>query len=282
LAISLAKKFNTVILSADSRQFYKEMAIGTAKPNLEEQDGIKHYFIDSHSIVNPLSAADFEKEALIILKQEFQTQEIIILVGGSGMFIDALCNGLDKIPHDDKVREELNEQLTKNGIESLLSELEELDPEFYSKVDKNNTVRIIRALEAIKLSGKSYTDLRKNSIKKRDFEIIRFVIDLPRELLYERINNRAKNMFDAGLLDEVKNLSEYKNLQTLNTVGYSEVFAFLNQEITLEKCLELVRQNTRRYAKRQLTWFRRNEKNNWLKSIETNHLFEEILTFLQK
>ncbi|MES2588712.1 MAG: tRNA (adenosine(37)-N6)-dimethylallyltransferase MiaA [Bacteroidota bacterium] len=280
LGIALAKHFKTVILSADSRQFYKEMSIGTAKPSLEEQDEIKHYFIDSHSIENPVSAADFEREALEVLENEFQRHENIILVGGSGMFIDALCNGLDDIPNDVKLRDELTLFVQKNGLESLLEELKSNDLEYYNFVDKSNPVRIIRAIEAIRISGKTYTELRQKKSKTRPFEIMRFVIDLPREKLYERINLRADLMIQNGLIDEVKQLTEFRHLQSLNTVGYSEIFDFLDDKISLEEAINLVKQNSRRYAKRQLTWFRRNEKAIWLKNETTADLKKEVLGLL--
>ncbi len=280
MGIALAKHFKTVILSADSRQFYKEMSIGTAKPSLEEQDEIKHYFIDSHSIENPVSAADFEREALEVLENEFQRHENIILVGGSGMFIDALCNGLDDIPNDVKLRDELTLFVQKNGLESLLEELKSNDLEYYNFVDKSNPVRIIRAIEAIRISGKTYTELRQKKSKTRPFEIMRFVIDLPREKLYERINLRADLMIQNGLIDEVKQLTEFRHLQSLNTVGYSEIFDFLDDKISLEEAINLVKQNSRRYAKRQLTWFRRNEKAIWLKNETTADLKKEVLGLL--
>jgi tRNA dimethylallyltransferase len=259
LAIALAKKMKTVILSADSRQFYKEMSIGTAKPSKEEQAGIKHYFIDSHSVHNPVSAADFEKEALSVLENEFQKHNFIILVGGSGMFIDALCDGLDNIPNDKNLRNELTIQVKKEGLESLLSELKQKDEAYYNFVDKNNAVRVIRAIEAIHLSGKTFTELRSNQTKKRNFQIARFVIDLPREKLYERINLRSELMFKNNLIAEVEKLNDFRTLQSLNTVGYKEVFEYLDGNITLEQAINLVKQNSRRYAKRQVTWFKRND-----------------------
>ena len=277
LGIALAKYFKTVVISADSRQFYKEMTIGTAKPSKKEQDGIHHYFIDSHSIKKPLSAATFEKEALKIIEKEFQNHDKLILVGGSGMFIDALCNGLDDIPNNIRLRNELTDFVKKNGLENLLEELKIKDPNYYDFVDKKNPLRIIRAIEAIRISGKSYTELRQKQNKKRSFEIKRFVIDLPREKLYERINQRVDLMIKKGLIDEVKNLYSHRNLQTLNTLAYSEIFAHLDGKMDLKNTVDLIKQNTRRYAKRQLTWFRRNESNIWLKSQDTDDLLKEIL-----
>jgi tRNA dimethylallyltransferase len=277
LSIALAKHFNTVIVSADSRQFYKEMEIGTAKPNLQEQEGIKHYFIDSHHVNEPLSAAKYEKEALSVLENEFKTHNIIILVGGSGMFIDALCYGLDLIPHDETLRNELTLLVKNNGLSTLLEELKEKDPIYYNEVDKKNPVRIIRAIEAIRISGKTYTEMRKKTVQKRTFEIIKFVIDLPRKILYDTINQRVDEMIKNELINEVKSLVQHKNLQTLNTVGYAELFEYLDGKYTLNEAVELIKQNTRRYAKRQVTWFRKDKDALWLKAKKTDDLKKEIL-----
>ena len=277
LAIELAKHFQTVIVSADSRQFYKEMSIGTAKPNIEEQAGIKHYFIDSHSIQKPLTAADYEKEALEVLKAEFLQHDYIILVGGSGMFIDALCKGLDPIPSNIELRDELTNEFKLSGLENLCRELKEKDPEYFSQVDQKNPARIIRAIEAIRLSGKTYSELRTKKPAQREFESFSFVIDLPREVLYNRINQRVEIMFDKGLLEEAQKLIPYQDLQSLNTVGYSELFSYFKGEIDLETAKEQIKQNSRRYAKRQLTWFKRDEKAQWLKSSNLIDQMKEVL-----
>ncbi len=257
LSIALAKHFSTVILSADSRQFYKELSIGTAKPSLDEQDGILHYFIDSHSIHEEFTAAQFEKAANEVLTTEFQQYDNIILVGGSGMFIDALCNGLDEIPADKDLREALSIELEEKGLDALLAELQEKDPEFYAKVDQKNPVRILRAIEVIRLTGKTFSQMRKASKKEHPFEIVRFIIEHEREKLYERINLRVDLMMQQGLLAEVQRVHEFKNLNALRTVGYSELFDFLDGKTSLDEAIELIKQNSRRYAKRQLTWFRK-------------------------
>jgi tRNA dimethylallyltransferase len=276
----LAKKINTVIISADSRQFYKEMSIGTAKPSFEEQEGIKHYFVDSHSISSPITAADFEKEALLFLEEEFKKHDKIILVGGSGMFIDALCDGLDEIPHDENLRNELSLLVQREGLTKLLKELKKKDEKYYNQVDKNNSNRIIRAIETIRLSGKSYSELRKKKNKNRFFEIKRFVINLPREILYERINIRATKMFENGLIKEVEKLKKFKKLHALNTVGYKETFAYLDNQITLNEAIDKVKQNSRNYAKRQVTWFKRNPSNHWLNGQNLEEQLEEILSLI--
>lgn len=264
MGIALAKHWKTVVVSADSRQFYKETSIGTAKPSKEEQDGIIHHFVDSHSIHAPLTSAQYEREALQVLEQEFKQHDVILMVGGSGLFIDALCHGLDDIPNDENVRNELNAEFEQNGLEPLLKELAEKDSVFLAGTDQQNPVRIIRALEVIRISGKPFSSFRVANHKKRPFEIQKIVIDLPREILYERINLRVEIMMQNGLLDEVKSLLEWRNLQALNTVGYSELFDFLEGKSTLEEAVELIQRNTRRYAKRQLTWFRRDKTALWM------------------
>ena len=281
LAILLAKILNTVVVSADSRQFYKEIQIGTAKPTLEEQEGVKHYFIDSHSIHSPVTSAQYEKEAIQLLNELFISTPFIVLVGGSGMFIDALCDGINEVPKNDLIKEQLNSELLTNGLPFLLSELKIKDEFYFQKVDKGNPLRVIRALEVIRSTGSTYSSfLDKNSIVKRDFETIKFVIDLPREQLYERINLRVDNMICNGLLDEVKSVLEFKSLQSLNTVGYKELFSYLNSEIDFKEAVELIKKNTRNYAKRQLTWFRKDVRTIWLKKIATNEQINEILTLI--
>jgi tRNA dimethylallyltransferase len=281
LAVALAKKINTVVLSADSRQFYKETSIGTAKPSLEEQDGIKHHFIHSHSIHQPLTSAQYEKEALDILETEFQLNETIILVGGSGLFIDALCHGLDDVPHDENIKNQLNIEFESKGIAPLLVELEANDPLFYAKVDLKNPVRIIRALEVIRITNKPFSSFHAFRSKKRPFEFQKFVIDLPREMLYDRINKRVDIMLENGLLQEVQELLEWQNLSALNTVGYSELFDYFNHKITLEEAIELIKRNSRRYAKRQLTWFRRDEKAIWIQDLTTENQLQNIISYLE-
>jgi len=282
LSIRLAKTLQTVILSADSRQFYTEMSIGTAKPSTEEQAGIPHYFIDSHSIHQPITAADFEREALVLLDDLFQQHNQIILVGGSGLFIDALCDGLDNLPHDPAIREQLNERMKTEGFESMVEELKAVDPTYVATMDQQNPVRIIRALEVYMVSGKPFSSFHLKTKKVRPFEIHRFVLDLPRELLYERINQRVDQMLDSGLLDEVKSLVPFQALQPLNTVGYSEFFDFLNGELTWEESVEKAKQNTRRYAKRQLTWFRKDKSAHWIQELNSENQCSIILERLLK
>ncbi|MNU94255.1 tRNA dimethylallyltransferase [compost metagenome] len=282
LAVALAKALNTVVLSADSRQFYKELAIGTAKPNAEEMQGIPHYFIDSHPISEPVTAAQFEAEAMNLIQNELAHYPQVILVGGSGLFIDALCVGLDPIPTDPQIQSNLRKELDENGLEPLLAELREKDPVFFAQVDTQNPVRILRALEVIRLTGETFSSRRKNETPKRPFEVIRFVINHPRELLYDRINRRVDLMIEAGLIDEVRSVENYRHLTALQTVGYKEVFDYFDGKYTLEVCVDQIKQHTRNYAKRQLTWFKRHPESIWLEAKNTSALCSEILQAIQQ
>jgi tRNA dimethylallyltransferase len=252
------------------------LSIGTAKPTKEEQKGIQHYFIDSHSISDEVTASTYAKEALFILETEFKNHDFIIMVGGSGMFIDAVCNGLDDIPASIDLRNELTQLVNENGLEGLLIELKEKDFEFYEIVDKQNPVRVIRAIEAIRLSNMTFSEMRKNQKVIRPFIIKRYIINHEREKLYERINFRVDIMMEQGLLIEVQNLIPYKNLSSLKTVGYSELFRFLDKEIDLQEAIELIKQNSRRYAKRQLTWFRKHEDAVWIPFNPVEQMMNEI------
>lgn len=282
LAVALAKALNTVVLSADSRQFYKELSIGTAKPSSEEMEGIPHYFIDSHLISTPVSASQFETEAMELIRGELAHYKQLILVGGSGMFIDALCLGLDPIPTDNAIQEVLRKELEENGIEPLLKELQETDPEFYGQVDKQNPMRILRALEVIRSTKIPFSTWRRNELPKRPFEVIRFVINHPREVLYERINKRVDLMLEAGLIEEVKSVSKFRGLTALQTVGYKEVFDYLDGEMNLETCISKIKQHTRNYAKRQLTWFKKHPDTIWLDAKPSDKMRDEILQIIQK
>lgn len=280
LGVKLAKQFNTVVISADSRQFYKELEIGTAKPTIEEQGGVKHYFVDSHFLGDEVSSGRYANEVHELLENLFIIKDTVLLVGGSGMFIDAVCIGLDEIPSSHSVRNQLNKEFEEYGLKNLLEELRIKDLDYFNMVDQSNPVRVIRALEAIRVSGKTMTDLRIKRKKQHNFEIKRFVIDHPRDKLYDRINHRVDKMIEDGLLDEVKSVYSKKGINTLKTVGYSELFSFLDGEITLERAVELIKQNTRRYAKRQLTWFRRHQDTVWLKSTELDSMLDEVVEIL--
>ena len=276
LGVALANKWGTVVISADSRQFYKELSIGTAKPTIEEQSGIPHYFVDSHLLNDEISSARYAREVIELLKIEFTKHDRILMVGGSGMFIDAVCIGLDEIPKSDEIKQTLTEQWKQEGLNPLLIELESKDPEFYNEVDRDNPMRIIRALEAIRITGEPFSKLRTKTEKERFFHVKRFVINHPREILYDRINRRVDLMIKAGLIDEVKSVQHLKHLSTLRTVGYSEFFDFLDGKIEFDKAVELIKQNTRRYAKRQLTWFRRHPEAVWIDFSEIETMIIEI------
>lgn len=278
-AIRLAQHHKTVILSADSRQFYQEMAIGTAKPSADELAAAKHYFIDSHTVTEPFSVGDFEKQGLALLTEMFKTHDKVILVGGSGLYIKALCEGFDDIPQaDPAIREQLNIQFAENGIAPLQDELKQADPVYYAEADINNPQRIIRALEVYRHTGVPFSSYRKATVNTRPFNILKIALDLPREVLYDRINQRVDTMVKDGLVDEVKSLIPYRDVNALNTVGYSEIFDYLDGRLTLDKAIELIKQNTRRFAKRQLTWFRKDKDIHWLAPDEvTVEKIEDLL-----
>lgn len=281
LAIQLAKSLSSVVVSADSRQFYREIQVGTAKPTFSEQEGIKHFFIDSHSIHFPVTSAQYEREALPLIESLFEVYPFIILVGGSGMFIDALCDGINEVPKNEMVKEQLNIEFQTKGLSFLLEELKTKDQLYYEKVDKGNPLRVIRALEVIRSTGLPYSSfLNKEKIQKRNFDVVKFVIDLPRKLLYDRINLRVDQMLCNGLLEEVKSVFDFRTLQSLNTVGYKELFCYMNSEISYNEAIELIKKNTRNYAKRQLTWFRKDTRAIWLKNIETDLQLNEVLSYL--
>lgn len=265
LTVELAKKLGTEIVSCDSRQFYKEMAIGTAKPTAEEMDGVVHHFIDSHAITQEINAGQYEHLALATLTELFKTHSYVILTGGSGLFIDAVLNGFDQMPPiAPELRNNLNNRLATEGLSALVKQLTELDPEYASQADLSNPKRVIRGLEVCLSGDKTFTELRKNAKKKRDFEVLKIVLDRPREELYNRINLRVDLMMEQGLLNEVKSLTAYRHLNALNTVGYKELFDYLDGKSTLPEAVDLIKRNSRRYAKRQLTWFRRSDDYHWI------------------
>ena len=278
MAIDLAKHFETEIISADSRQFFKEMHIGTAKPSKEELTAAPHHFIDSHSISTLFSTGDFEVEALQLMELLFKNLDILIMVGGSGLYIDAICKGLDDLPEIDlKIREQLNEQLAIEGIERIRTQLQALDPEYFSKVDQFNPQRMIRGLEVILSTGKKLSSFLTSNKKKRPFDIIKIGLNTDRATLYERINQRVEVMMEKGLLSEVHSLAPYRKYNALNTVGYSELFDYLDGITDLQSAVAMIKQNTRRFAKRQLTWFRRDAETAW---FEPNEI-EEVTQYIE-
>lgn len=266
LAIRLAQHYKCDILSADSRQFYREMNIGTAKPDAEELAAAKHHFIDSLSIQNSYSIGDFERDGLRKLEEIFQTNDMAILVGGSGMYIKALCEGLDDFPNvPEEVTLGLEKEFEELGLSPLYDELKEKDREYFLEVDRANPRRILRALGIIRATGKTFSSFRMRNISPRPFRCVHVALTADREKLYERINLRVDKMLEAGLLEEVKKLSPHQDLKSLQTVGYQEFFRHFDGEISLEEAVELVKRNSRRYAKRQMTWFRNQQpaKGTW-------------------
>ncbi|MBB6272878.1 tRNA dimethylallyltransferase [Pedobacter cryoconitis] len=278
LAITLARHFKTEIISADSRQFFKEMSIGTAKPHAHELAAAKHHFIDSHSIHTFFSTGDFEKEALEVLDEIFTRNDLAIMVGGSGLYLDAVTKGLDELPDTDmEIRNQLNALFEAEGLEPIKRQLEAADPEYYAKVDQANTQRLIRGLEFFLSTGKKVSSFLTNSKKQRPFDIIKIGLNMERPLLYGRINHRVDLMLQEGLLEEVKSLQDYRALNALKTVGYAELFDYMDGTITYEEAVEKIKQNTRRFAKRQLTWFRRDEQIHWFTPDQSI----EVINFLE-
>lgn len=279
LSIRLALHYQSEILSADSRQFYRKMDIGTAKPSKEELEKVPHHFINSLGIDEKYNVGRFEEEALKKTSLLFKNYDILFLTGGSGLYIDALCNGIDDLPGTEiSVREELNRIYKTEGIEALQKKLLETDPEYYSQTDKNNPHRLIRALEVSIISGRKYSSFRKNISKKRDFITKKIGLLIDRVELYNRINLRVDAMIKNGLVKEVQALLPYRNENALQTVGYKEIIEFSDHKISLDEAIEAIKQNTRNYAKRQMTWFRKDKEIHWFEPEE----FESICKFIEE
>jgi len=273
VAIELANEWNSEILSADSRQFYREMSIGTAKPDPLQLARVKHHFIDQLSVHDYFNASLFETEVLQLLKSLFIKHNIVFMVGGSGLYIDAVCNGIDDFPDPKpELRSYLKGIYLADGIVKLQEMLFELDPEYYKSVDINNPNRLLRALEVCNTTGKKFSDQRLKSMKKRDFEIVKIGLNLPRPELFSRIELRVDQMIETGLVEEVKNLLPFRHLNALNTVGYKEIFEYLDSKITLQQAIINIKTNTRRYAKRQLTWFNRTGEYTWFEPTQLNEI----------
>ncbi|WP_207536252.1 tRNA (adenosine(37)-N6)-dimethylallyltransferase MiaA [Desertivirga arenae] len=277
LAIKIAQHFSTEIISADSRQFYKEMSIGTAKPSFEELRAAPHHFINSHHITDNFTVGDFEKQGLELIKTLFEKHNLLILAGGSGLFVKAITDGFDQVPKATlSIREDLNRIFAEHGIEVIQKKLQQLDPLYYSEVDLSNPQRIIRGLEVCLSTGLPFSSFRTGTRRNRDFNIIKIGLNMDRDKLYNRINHRVEMMFTAGLVEEVKQLNSYRNLNALNTVGYSEVFDYLDGKITQMEAVEQIKQNTRRFAKRQLTWFKKDKGFNWFEPSELDLIINHI------
>jgi tRNA dimethylallyltransferase len=259
--IELAQKYNTQIISADSRQCFKELNIGVAKPSTEQLEKVKHYFINSHSIHDEVNVKTFEEYALKSVNEIFKNNDVAVMVGGTGLYIKAFCEGLDEIPSvDENIRRKINEQYEENGFEWLRNEIKLQDNNFFSRGEMQNPQRILRALEVKLSTGKSILDFHLGKKAERDFEMKNILLELPREQLYQNINQRVDKMMEDGLLAEAQALYSYKHLNALQTVGYKELFDYLDNKISLETAIEEIKKNTRHFAKRQITWFNKFQK----------------------
>ncbi|MBQ5455726.1 MAG: tRNA (adenosine(37)-N6)-dimethylallyltransferase MiaA [Prevotella sp.] len=277
--IRVAKHFNVPIINADSRQIFQEIPIGTAAPTQVQQQEIKHYFVGNHQLDDYYSASMYEQDVLSLLDKLFTSQDIALMSGGSMMYIDAVCNGIDDIPTvDEQTRQWMKQRLHDEGLPALVEELRQLDPIHYDFVDKNNPRRVVHALEICHMTGKTYTSFRTNKIKERPFQIIKIGLNLPREELYQRINQRVLNMIQEGWVEEALKVYPKRELNSLHTVGYRELFDYLDGLYTLDEAIEKIQSNTRRYMRKQLTWFKRDQKIRW---FSPNNI-EEIINYISK
>jgi len=273
ITIRLAQHYNTHILSADSRQFYRELVIGAATPNAEELAMAPHHFIGHLSVSDYYNVYKFEQDALSLCNRLFKSHRVIFLTGGSGLYIDAVTKGIDLLPDPDpELRQSLNSIYEHEGLAPLHDQLNKLDPVYFEQVDLSNPVRLIRAIEVCVLTGEAYSHLRNQAHEKRPFEVLKIVLDRPKVELHQRIHARTDLMMKEGLIDEVKSLMPYRTLNPLNTVGYKEIFQYLDGKISLEQAVEDIKTNTRRYAKRQLTWFRRDPDYHWVNANDTDEI----------
>jgi len=277
LSIRLARHYGIPVLSTDSRQFYRGMPIGTAQPTAEELQAAEHHFIASHDITEHLSCGAYEAQALALLEKLFARHDRVVAVGGSGLYVRALCEGMDELPKtDEALRRELTERLRREGLAALAEELGTLDPEYYRTVDRSNPARVVRALEVCLQTGRPYSALRTGVKRSRPFDIVKIGVDLPRDVLYARINRRVERMLAEGLEAEARKLYPHRELNALQTVGYRELFDYFDGRTTYEEAVELIKRNTRRYAKRQLTWFRRDGGIRWFAPDDTQAVIDYI------
>ena len=277
LSIALARNYNAPIISTDSRQVFKGLPIGTAYPSQEQLQAVEHHFIGERELTENFNCGEYEKQAVERLEMLFAKHDTVVAVGGSGLYIRALCEGMDELPEaDETLRAELAERLENEGLESLLAQLKELDPEFYEVVDRQNPARVTRALEVCITSGCKYSLLRKAERKARDFQIIKVGITMPREQLYDRINRRVDIMIEAGLEAEARAVLPYRDCNSLRTVGYSEIFDYFDGKTTFDEAVELIKRNSRRYAKRQTTWFGRDNDIVWFNRGEEEQIIKYI------
>jgi len=277
LSIQLAKQYNTEIVSADSRQFYKELLIGAAPPSAKELSEVKHHFIQHLSVSEDYNVGKFEEDAILKIEDLFRKNDKIIMTGGSGLYIDAICKGFDKMPEiPSEIREKVISLYKKNGIEFLQEELKEKDSIYFNEIDTKNPQRLMRALEIIYSTNKTFSSFRKKEKKKRSFNIVKIGLEIDRELLYNRINNRVDIMMENGLEKEVKSLIPYQNKNALQTVGYKELFEYFDGNCSLEQSTEMIKQNTRRFAKRQITWFKKDSSIKYFSPESLNKIIKFI------
>jgi len=277
--ISIAKSLNTEIISADSRQIYKELQIGTAVPSPEELETVKHHFIRTISIHDTYNAGKYEEDVNLLLEKLFKKYDQVVLCGGSGLYIDAVCKGIDYFPEmDPAIRNKIQKQFDTEGIESLLEDLLKYDPESFNKIDLDNPKRIQKALEISILTGKPYSSFLTSPVKKRNYRIRKIALDLNREKLYDRINSRVIRMFETGLKEEAEKLYPLRKINALNTVGYKELFDHFDGKISLEDAIRKIQSNTRKYARKQLTWFRKDIETRWLK----DSTLEDVMKIIEE
>lgn len=277
ISLKLAEHFGSPIISSDSRQFYRELKIGTAAPTPSQLQRVEHFFIGSHSIHDEYNAGQYQNDVIVLLDKLFKRTDVVMLVGGSMMYIDAVCNGIDDIPNvDAATRSFWKKEFDDKGLEYIQQQLKEKDPFHYQEVDLQNHKRVLHALEICTITGKPYSDIRTGTTKQRPFNIVKIGLNRPRPELYERINDRVLIMIKEGLLEEAANYQEFKHLNTLNTVGYKELFNYFDQTWTLEFAINMIQQDSRRYAKKQLSWFNRDSAIKWFNPTEE----DEIMTYL--
>jgi len=279
LCLDIARHFDIPIINADSRQIYKELSIGTAKPSVEEQQQVRHYFVGTLSLQDYYSASLFESQVMNLLDTLFQQSDYALMTGGSMMYIDAVCDGIDDIPTiDDETRATMKRRLAEEGLQKLCEELQRLDPEYYEIVDHQNPKRVVHALEICTMTGQTYTSFRKREKKQRPFRIVKIGLNREREELYRRINARVDQMMQSGLLKEAESVYPLRHLNALNTVGYKELFEYFNGRWPLEEAVERIKGNTRRYARKQLTWYKKDPQICWFHPDQKKEIIDYIIT----
>ena len=278
-AILLARALHTEIISADSRQFYREIPVGTAAPTTGQLQAVPHHFVGNLSLEEDYNVSRFEREALELLREKFKTRDVMLMAGGSGLYIDAICKGMDNLPDPDpELRERLQQQFEKQGIVVLQQQLKKLDSAYYMQMDRQNPKRLMRAIEVCLQTGRRYSELRLNRPAERDFRILKIGLELPREELFRRINDRTEGMLAAGWVEEARKVLPWRHKNALNTVGYKELFAYFDGKMTWENTVEKIKTNTRRYAKRQLTWFKRDTEIHWFPADDPEKILEFVVS----